>query len=140
VDAAQALSELRELSSQVERAVIIEAGGDVLAGTDADTIAQQALAGAALALVAAAEDLHGTTTEATRVEVELAEGAMFVLREQGRTIAATTGPDPTSGLVVYDLRTCLHALQEQPKRRRSPRKATAEEEQPEQPAEEAPET
>ena len=31
-----------------------------------------------------------------------------MLRDGGRTIAATTGSQPTSGLVVYDLRTCLH--------------------------------
>ena len=43
--------------------------------------------------------------DVTRAEVELAEGGLFVLREGGRTIAATTGPNPTSGLVAYDLRT-----------------------------------
>jgi uncharacterized membrane protein len=128
VNAAEALSELRELSSQVERAVILEAGGDVLAGTDADPAEAQTLAGTALALVAAAGELHGTATDVTRVEVELAEGALFVLREQSRTIAATTGPNPTSGLVVYDLRTCLHSIEEKPKRRRAKRKAEEEQE------------
>jgi hypothetical protein len=50
--------------------------------------------------------------------VELAEGAVFVLKEHGRTIAATTGSEPTAGLVVYDLRTCLQRMDEpKPKRR-----------------------
>ena len=71
--------------------------------------------------------------EVTRVEVELEEGAVFVLREGGRTIAATTGPQPTAGLVAYDLRTCLQAISEpeKPKRRRAARKPKAEEGAPE---------
>ena len=130
MDAAQALAELRELSSQVERAVVLESGGEILAGTDDDRAEVEALAGAALALVAAAGELHATAADVARAEVELAEGGLFVLRERGRTIGATTGPGPTSGLVVYDLRTCLHAIDDKPKRRRTVKKA-AEDEAPE---------
>lgn len=128
MEAAQALAELRELSSQVERAVVLEVGGEVLAATDEDSVAAQELAGAAQALVAAAGGLHATAGDVTRVEVELAGGGLFALREGGRTIAATTGPSPTGGLVVYDLRTCLHAIDAKPKRRRAPRKKPAAEE------------
>ena len=130
MDAAQALAELRELSSQVERAVVLESGGDILAATDDDRAELEALAGATLALVAAAGELHATAADVARAEVELAEGGFFVLREGGRTIGATTGPGPTSGLVVYDLRTCLQAIDDKPKRRRT-KKAPAEEETPE---------
>ena len=63
----------------------------------------------------------------TRVEVELAHGAVFVVSEGGRTIAATTGPEPTTGLVVYDLRTCLQSIEEaKPKRQRKPKEPDAE--------------
>ena len=56
----------------------------------------------------------------TRVEVELEEGAVFVVRDGGHTVAATTGPNPTSGLVVYDLRTCAQAITApEPKKRRT---------------------
>jgi hypothetical protein len=127
MDAAQALAELKELSSQVDRAVVLEAGGEILAATDPDAADSQALAGASLALVAAAGDLNATAAEAMRAEVELAEGGLFVLREGGRTIGATTGPGPTSGLAVYDLRTCLHAIDAKPKRRRAAKKAAEEE-------------
>jgi hypothetical protein len=123
MEAAQALAELKELSSQVERAVVLEAGGEILAGTDEDRAEVDALAGASLALVAAAGELHATAAEVVRAEVELAEGGLFVLREGGRTIGATTGPGPTSGLVVYDLRTCLRAIDEKPKRRRAAKKS-----------------
>ena len=39
-----------------------------------------------------------------------------------RTVAATTRPKPTSGLVVYDLRTCAQAIDSGPKKRRATRK------------------
>jgi hypothetical protein len=122
MDAVQALAELTELSSQVVRAVVLEQDGEVLAATDDDPVAAGALAGAALALAAAAGELHATAADVARAEVELAEGGFFVLREGGRTIAATTGPGPTAALVVYDLRTCLGAIDEKPKRRRTTRK------------------
>jgi hypothetical protein len=120
MDAKQALAELRELSSQVERAVVLDASGSVLASTDD---AGDALTRAALDLLTAAGELHPSADEVTRAEVELGEGGLFVLREGGRTIAATTGPNPTSGLVAYDLRTCLQRIdEEKPKRRRATKK------------------
>jgi hypothetical protein len=128
MDAAQALAELTELSSQVERAVVLDAQGEVLGSTQDDAAATQPLARAALDLVAAAGELHGSATEVARAEVELAEGGLFVLREGGLTIAATTGAGPTAGLVAYDLRTCLQRIEEpKPKRRRTakPKEADA---------------
>jgi hypothetical protein len=121
MDADQALSELGELSSQVERAVVLDADGAALATLPADDPAD-GLVRAALDAIAAASELHAS--DVTSVEVELDEGGLFVLREEGRTIAATTGPDPTAGLVVYDLRTCLRRIEApKPKRRRTTKKA-----------------
>ena len=85
---------------------VIGADGAVIASSGED---EDSLAGAALELVGAASEL-GSGGEVTRVEVELAEGALFVVREGDRTIAARTGPEPTSGLVVYDLRTCIRTI------------------------------
>ena len=123
MDAAQALAELTELSSQVERAVVLRADGSVLGSTPDDPVGAPALATAALELLASAFELRSTPQEVSRVEGELKEGALFVLHEGGRTIAAVTGPQPTSGLVAYDLRTCLQRISEpeQPKRRRAAR-------------------
>ncbi len=120
MDATQALAELAELSSQVERAAVLDAKGSVLASTGDEG---DALARSALDLLTAAGELHPSAGDVTRAEIELGEGGLFVLREGGRTIAATTGPNPTSGLVAYDLRTCLQGIdEEKPKRRRTPRK------------------
>lgn len=124
MDAAQALAELMELSSQVTSAVVLGADGSVLASTREDPGASGALASSALELIGAAFELSSPPREVMRAEVELEEGGFFVLREGGRTIAATTGPQPTSGLVVYDLRTCLGSIAEpEPKKKRAPRKA-----------------
>jgi len=128
MDAAQALAELVELSSQVRRAVVVGGDGSVLACTPADTDSGARLAAAASEALAAASGLRAASSDVTRVEVELAEGALFVLAERGRTIAAVTGPEPTSGLVVYDLRTCLDRIEEpsKPRRRRAPKPAAEE--------------
>jgi hypothetical protein len=128
MDAAQALAELTELSSQVERAALLDAQGEVLGSTDSAPAAAESLAQAARDLVTAAGELHASAGDVVRVEVELEEGGLFVLSEGGRTIAATTGPSPTAGLVIYDLRTCLHAIDEKPKRRRAAKKPKGESE------------
>ena len=122
MDAAQALQELRELSSQITAAIVFDADGSVLA-TSPDDPASGSLAASTLELIAAAAELGAEGSEVTRVEVELEEGAVFVVREGGVTVGAITGPKPTSGLVVYDLRTCAQSIQpSEPKKRRSTRK------------------
>ena len=119
MDAAQALGELMELSSQITAAVVLGADGAVVAAS-ADGTAASGLAAATQELVGAAADLGAGGPEVTRVEVELDNGAVFVVREGDHTIGAITGPNPTSGLVVYDLRTCAQAITPaEPKRRRA---------------------
>lgn len=122
MDAAHALRELTELSTQIESAVVLRADGAVLASTLEDPAREAALASSTLELMAAAFALNAQPREVTRVEVELENGAFFALRDGGRTVAATTGPQPTSGLVVYDLRTCLEGITEpeQKKEKRAP--------------------
>jgi predicted regulator of Ras-like GTPase activity (Roadblock/LC7/MglB family) len=123
MEAAQALRELMELSSQITRALVLDADGTVLAASSEDTAVVDALKASTLELVAAAADLGDEGREVTRIEVELDEGAFFVVREGGRTVGALTGPKPTSGLVVYDLRTCAQGIDaSEPKRRRTSRK------------------
>jgi predicted regulator of Ras-like GTPase activity (Roadblock/LC7/MglB family) len=127
VDAEQALRELTELSSQITAAIVLDADGAVLATSTEDASASARLAAATVELVAAAADLGVGGRDVTRVEVELEEGAIFVVREGGHTVAATTGPSPTSGLVVYDLRTCAQSIEAPAPKKRRARKAKAEE-------------
>ncbi len=125
MDAAQALSELMELSSQVTAAVVLDGDGASLASSSENAARADGLAAATRELVATAADLGSGGHGVTRVEVELADGAFFVVSEGGHTVGATTGPDPTSGLVVYDLRTCAQAIAPPKKRRtRKPKEET----------------
>ena len=133
MDAAQAISELMEVSTQVTAAVVLGSDGAVLASSSAEPAQADALAGTARELVRAASELGGGR-EVTRVEVELGDGAVFVLGESGQTVAARTGPEPSAGLVVYDLRSCLRSIEEPPKRKRAARRKKEAASEPEEPA------
>jgi predicted regulator of Ras-like GTPase activity (Roadblock/LC7/MglB family) len=128
MDAAGALADLTEISSQVEAAVVFDDDGTVLASTLTDGAPSERLVRAALDLLGAArEQAVGGVRSVTQLEAALREGSMFVVRDQDRSIVATASANPTSGLVFYDLKTCLRALGEapaKPKRRRSTKART----------------
>ena len=104
MDAAQALADLVEISSQIESAVLADGDGAVLASTLDDESRAQAIAGEARALLQGAA---GPAGEPTQVEVAFHEGCVFVVADGERFVAAVTARDPTAGLVFYDLKTCL---------------------------------
>ena len=111
MDAASALADLTEISSQVEAAVILDDSGAVVASTLEDAERSARLARAALDLLGAADKRFESGGRALpQLEAALREGSVFVAREAGRSIVATTSPEPTSGLVFYDLKTCLRSL------------------------------
>jgi predicted regulator of Ras-like GTPase activity (Roadblock/LC7/MglB family) len=118
VATARALADLTEISSQIESAVVFDREGTVLASTVDDDRAGR-LASTALELLRVAEE-HGTEgKELAQLDVALQDGSVFVVRDGDRLIAATTAPEPTAGLVFYDLKSCLRNLgetQEKPKR------------------------
>jgi predicted regulator of Ras-like GTPase activity (Roadblock/LC7/MglB family) len=130
VDAAAALADLTEISSQIETAAIFDADEATLASSPADDVVAERLVAAARELLAAAADVPGGEgRELTQLEVALREGSVFVVRDGDHAVAATTSPRPTAGLVLYDLRTCLRALApengEKPRRRRARKTADA---------------
>jgi predicted regulator of Ras-like GTPase activity (Roadblock/LC7/MglB family) len=130
MDAAGALADLTEISSQVEAAVVFDSDGTVLATTVPDGAPSERLVRAGMDLLAAGgEQPAGATARTlTQLEVSLRAGSIFVARDADRSIVATTSPDPTSGLVFYDLKTCLRALAEppaKPKRRRTKQQTDA---------------
>ena len=113
MDAKQALTDLTEISSQIRSAVLIELDGVVAASTLEGERAQQ-MAHAASELLAAAERTRPGLGPGTLCQLEIAtlEGSVFIVRDHGRLIAATTGPEPTVGLVFYDLKSCLRNAHE----------------------------
>jgi predicted regulator of Ras-like GTPase activity (Roadblock/LC7/MglB family) len=130
MDAAAALERLREISSQVRAAVIFERGGKVVGSTFADDLRAKDVATEAEALLTEAEqrrDAGGEAAEFAQLEVALQGGSVFVVRDGDRLIAATTQPEPTVGLVFYDLKSCLRDLDTPaaPKKRAAPRRKPA---------------
>jgi predicted regulator of Ras-like GTPase activity (Roadblock/LC7/MglB family) len=113
MDAESALADLTEISSQIERAVVFEEDGSVLASTLADDERAQSLARVANELFAAASDLRANEARTpSQLEVALRERSVFAVRDEHRTIAATVTAGAPAGLVLYDLRTCLRAIEE----------------------------
>jgi predicted regulator of Ras-like GTPase activity (Roadblock/LC7/MglB family) len=114
MDAAAALERLREISSQVRSAVIFERGGKVVGSTVPDEERAKRIANEAEALLAEAERQRHRADgagEFAQLEVALKGGSVFVVRDGDRLIAATTPPEPTVGLVFYDLKSCLRELE-----------------------------
>ncbi|TML45635.1 MAG: hypothetical protein E6G19_03795 [Actinobacteria bacterium] len=128
MDAAAALERLREISSQVRTAVIFERGGKVVGSTLADEQRAKGVAGEAEALLNEAEQRRDDATgEFAQLEVALQAGSVFVVRDGDRLIAATTQPEPTVGLVFYDLKSCLRDLETEaaPKQRATAKRKPA---------------
>lgn len=113
MDAASALADLAEISSQIEAAALLSADGTVVASTLHDPRPNERLARAAHDLLAAGDEIAGER-KLTRLEAALRSGSIFVVRDGDRSIVATTTAGPTSGLVFYDLQVCLRAVADEP--------------------------
>jgi predicted regulator of Ras-like GTPase activity (Roadblock/LC7/MglB family) len=112
MDAAQALSDLTEISSQIEAAVVLEADGTLVGSTLGDDGRAGELARLARQLLDAAASAAGGGDGRALAQLEVAttDGSVFIVRDGERTIAATTSPEPTVGLVFYDLKSCLRSI------------------------------
>jgi predicted regulator of Ras-like GTPase activity (Roadblock/LC7/MglB family) len=122
MDAAQAIADLTEISPQVRDVVVITHDGSAAGSNLTDEAAAARLADGAKRLVEAAEALRPGVSQ---LEAATLAGSVFVVRDGDRLIAATTTPEPTVGLVFYDLKTCLRAIEAEPPkpaRRRAPAK------------------
>jgi predicted regulator of Ras-like GTPase activity (Roadblock/LC7/MglB family) len=117
MDASQAIADLTEISPQVRHVVVLTADGAVSGSNLATETPAERLATGARQLLATAEELRPGVAQ---LEAATVEGSVFVVRDGDRLIAATTTPEPTVGLVFYDLKTCLRSIDEPaPARRRA---------------------
>jgi predicted regulator of Ras-like GTPase activity (Roadblock/LC7/MglB family) len=121
MDAAQAIADLREISPQVQDVVVVAADG-TLQGSNAAEQRAAHLAEAAQRLLQEADRVRAGVAQ---IEAATVQGSVFVVRDAGRVIAATTTPEPTVGLVFYDLKTCLRSVEEPKKAVRRTRKPKA---------------
>jgi hypothetical protein len=106
VAVAAAFSDLMEISSQIEAALVLDEDR-VVASSLADESRSERFAAGIRRLVETGEKKRAGLKQ---VEVALPEGNVFVVREGGRVIGAATPASPPSALVFYDLRSCLSAL------------------------------
>ncbi len=104
MDAAEALKDLTEISSQIEAAILVSSDGTTLASTIEDDARSERLAKAAQALLEAATADGGKLVQ---LEAATGEGSLFVVRDDERVVAAVTKAEPTAGLVFFDLKSCL---------------------------------
>ncbi|HTZ06910.1 MAG TPA: hypothetical protein VMB53_14330 [Gaiellaceae bacterium] len=118
MDASQALADLTEISSQIEAAVLFDVAGAVQGSTLTDADASAELVRTAGELLEAAAAFRSGETEVTQLEASTQDGSVFVVRDGGRGVVATTAPEPTVGLVFYDLKSCLRGAAEEPKPKR----------------------
>lgn len=122
MDAPAALTHLLSLSTQVVEAVVTGPAG-VEASSAAETDRAEALASAGAALLVAAASVRpGVGVE--RVAVEMSDAALLVVSDGARSIVVTTIPEPTLGLLAYDLRTTLRSVTESAAKRPTRRRKT----------------
>jgi hypothetical protein len=119
MDASQAIADLTEISPQVLQVAVTLPDGALGGSNLADEAAAERLVDGARRLLETAEELRPGVAQ---LEAATPEGSVFVVRDGERLIAATTTPEPTVGLVFYDLKTCLRSIDppsaEKPKRTR----------------------
>jgi predicted regulator of Ras-like GTPase activity (Roadblock/LC7/MglB family) len=108
VHPADAIAELRELSTQIETVTIASRDGDVLASSLSGESSTRAAA-AARQLADGADHVRRDLGREALAQLQAAtpDGSVFVVVDGERMAVATTGADPTVGLVFYDLKTLL---------------------------------
>ena len=114
-----ALDELTEISSQIDAAVLFDDKGKVIASTLPDDRAARFAASARALFEEAQRSGEG---DPMQLEAVTSAGSVFVVREDTTMLAASTSPEPTAGLVFYDLKSCLRAAAKpKPKPKPKPR-------------------
>jgi predicted regulator of Ras-like GTPase activity (Roadblock/LC7/MglB family) len=111
MDAAAAIDELKGLSTQIEAILVAGRDGAVTAATVAGPRAER-MGELARDLVGGADSVRGDLGRDALAQLQAAtpDGSVFVVLDGDRMAVATTGADPTVGLVFYDLKTLLRQL------------------------------
>jgi predicted regulator of Ras-like GTPase activity (Roadblock/LC7/MglB family) len=93
--------------------VILVAGRDgAVTAATVESARAERLGGLARDLVAGADSVRGDLGRDALAQLQAAtpDGSVFVVLDGDRMAVATTGADPTVGLVFYDLKTLLRQL------------------------------
>jgi predicted regulator of Ras-like GTPase activity (Roadblock/LC7/MglB family) len=111
MDAVAALAELKDLSTQIEVVVLAYRSGEVQASTVSGQTAIK-LGRLAADIVEHADQVRRDLGREGVAQLQAAtpEGSLFIVLDGDLMALATTAPDPTAGLVFYDLKTLLRQL------------------------------
>jgi predicted regulator of Ras-like GTPase activity (Roadblock/LC7/MglB family) len=109
MDALQALTELTEISSQIEAACLFEVDGTGGSSTLPGEERSKLFVRAARALLHAARDAQSPGAPLVQLEAATLQGSVLIVADGDLAAAAVTGESPTVGLVFYDLKSCLRA-------------------------------
>jgi hypothetical protein len=131
VDAARALADLVEISPQIEAAAIFGGGGEAQGSVGLTEASAGGLARSLRALLEAAAEFRSSGSRVTQLHATLLGGDVFVVGSGERTIVAVVSQRTAQGLLFYDLKHCLAALDEvepEPKARPRRRRKQADDE------------
>jgi hypothetical protein len=112
MEAARALADLVEISPQIEAAAVMAGDGEPAGSVGVPEGREGVLAGAVRELFDGAAAFRSDRGRVTQLHASLADGDVFAVAEGERTIVAVSCEPPAPGLVFYDLKRCLAALDE----------------------------
>jgi len=113
--AKEAIQELLEMSVSIRHAVLVRGESEILASTFSNSQSEATMVAIARRMLEearmSAKDMERSPL--TQLFVETASGCVFVATgEKDTWLAASTGADPTVGLVLYDVNTALRTALE----------------------------
>jgi len=103
----EAIRDLLNVSTDIQGVAVLGTEGDIAAAGPGAVAADLAATAGRLWEAAAERAAALGESPLDHVVVQDANGAVAMLAARGRRIAAVTGPRPTVGLLLFDLRTCL---------------------------------
>lgn len=113
--AKEAIQELLEMSASIRHAVLVRGENEILASTFANGQSEASMVSMARRML---EEARMSAKEMersplTQLFVEARSGCVFIVTgEKDTWLAASTGADPTVGLVLYDVNTALRTALE----------------------------
>ena len=113
MDAGRALADLVEISPQIEAAAVMAGDGSLAGSVGIPEERADELARATRELLDRAAAFRGDGIRVTQIHAALDHGEVFaVTGAGGRTVVAVASERTAPGLVFYDLKRCLAAVEE----------------------------
>jgi hypothetical protein len=113
MDAAAALADLVEISPQIEAAALVDRSGEMAGSVGVPDARATLLARAVRELLDGAAAFRSDQGRVTQLHAELAGGDLFAVADDGQAIVAVARERATPGLVFYDLKRCLAAVDDE---------------------------